>query len=60
MLDRTDPAVAAELGREIDAFNIATVGIDDARDVFAVLRDELGALIAGVDGWTSTAGRDSR
>src|SRR6478735_5641393 len=50
--DRTDPSVTAELERRIGAFNIAAVGLDDARDVFAVVRDEQGALVAGVDGWT--------
>jgi GNAT superfamily N-acetyltransferase len=50
--DRTDPSVAARLGQEIDAFNMAATGLDDGRDLFALVRDEGGALVAGVDGWT--------
>jgi GNAT superfamily N-acetyltransferase len=50
--DRADPAVVAQLGAELGAFNIATAGIHDARDLFAVVRDDDGALVAGLDGWT--------
>jgi len=49
---RADAAVVAQLGREIGAFNMAEVGVYDGRDLFAVVRDERGALVAGVDGWT--------
>ena len=52
MTDRLDPSVAARLGQEIDAFNMSAVGIYDGRDLFAAVRDERGALVAGVDGWT--------
>ena len=52
VLDRTDPSVAAELARRIDAFNMAAVGLHDARDLFAAVQDERGALVGGVDGWT--------
>ena len=52
MVDRTDAAVAGWLGREIGAFNMATVGVHDGRDLFAVVRDERAELVAGVDGWT--------
>jgi GNAT superfamily N-acetyltransferase len=52
VIPRTDDSVAAELGRQIGRFNIAITGVDDARDVFAVVRDERGELVAGVDGWT--------
>src|SRR5262249_27680027 len=50
--DRTDAAVAAGLQREIGAFTIAATGIADAGELFAEVRDEDGALVAGVDGWT--------
>jgi GNAT superfamily N-acetyltransferase len=50
--DPTDMSVSDELDRQIGAFNIATTGVDDARALFAVVRDEREALVAGVDGWT--------
>ena len=52
MSDRTDMSVSDELDRQIGAFNMAITGVDDARDLFAPVRDETGALVAGVDGWT--------
>jgi GNAT superfamily N-acetyltransferase len=52
VFDRTDPSAAAELAREIDAFNLAAAGVYDGRDLFATVRDDGGALVAGVDGWT--------
>jgi GNAT superfamily N-acetyltransferase len=52
VLDRTDPSVAAQLGEEIDAFNMAATGSYDGRELFAQVRDKGGALVAGVDGWT--------
>jgi GNAT superfamily N-acetyltransferase len=52
VFDRTDRAVATKLGEEIDAFNMAAVGIYDGRELFASVCDERGGLVAGVDGWT--------
>src|SRR4051812_50218634 len=52
VFDRTDRAVATKLGQEIDAFNMAAVGIYDGRELFASVCDERGGLVAGVDGWT--------
>jgi ribosomal protein S18 acetylase RimI-like enzyme len=52
VIDRADTAVVAQLGREIATFNMATVGVPDGRELFALLRDERGALVAGLDGWT--------
>jgi ribosomal protein S18 acetylase RimI-like enzyme len=57
VVDHADAAVVAQLGREIGAYNMAAVGLYDARDLFAMVRDDGGALVAGVDGWTwGTAG----
>jgi ribosomal protein S18 acetylase RimI-like enzyme len=52
VVDRTDAAVATQLGQEISAFNMRAVDIHDGRELFAAVRDERGALVAGVDGWT--------
>jgi ribosomal protein S18 acetylase RimI-like enzyme len=52
VVDHADGAIVAELGREIGAFNMAAVAMYDARDLFAIVRDDRGALMAGIDGWT--------
>jgi hypothetical protein len=52
VLDHADGAVVAQLGREIGTFNMAAVDVYDGRDLFALVRDERGALVAGLDGWT--------
>src|SRR3954451_9925584 len=52
VVDKTDPSISARLDEEINAFNMEAVGRHDARDLFALVRDERGALVAGADGWT--------
>jgi len=52
VLDRTDASASAVLAREMDAFNMAAIGVRDARDLAALVRDEHGALVGGADGGT--------
>jgi predicted N-acetyltransferase YhbS len=50
--DVHDETAVAELRDRIVAFNIAATGYDDARSLSCFLRDEHGALYAGLDGFT--------
>ena len=43
---------AAELNERIDEFNARATGIGDGRLLQAELRDDQGALVAGLTGWT--------
>jgi GNAT superfamily N-acetyltransferase len=50
-----DQVAAADvqfLDEQINAYNIARTGIDDARLLVSFVRDEQGAIAAGVFGWT--------
>jgi hypothetical protein len=50
-----DQVAAADvqfLDEQINAYNVARTGIDDARLLVAFVRDERGAIAAGVFGWT--------
>lgn len=47
-----DDALADELRERIYEFNADATGIDDGRLMFASIRDERDALIAGAAGWT--------
>ncbi len=40
------------LDREINAFNVAATGYDDARMLRIAVRDQAGDLLAGLSGWT--------
>jgi GNAT superfamily N-acetyltransferase len=52
MLDRADPVAVQHLRDGLSSFNVAATGIDDARELFAELRERDGRLYAGVDGWS--------
>ena len=52
VVDQADPAVLGRLRDALHAFNIATTGIDDDAELFAVLRDDEGEPYGGVYGWT--------
>jgi GNAT superfamily N-acetyltransferase len=47
-----DDALAAELNKRINEFNARATGIDDGRLLQAELRDDEGALLARLTGWT--------
>jgi GNAT superfamily N-acetyltransferase len=47
-----DPADVRFLEDQINAFNVARTGFDDARLLSILLRDEAGAIVAGLYGWT--------
>src|SRR6476659_2805315 len=49
---RPDPVDVQFLEDKINAFNIATTGIDDAELLAILVRDEAGAVVAGIFGWT--------
>jgi ribosomal protein S18 acetylase RimI-like enzyme len=50
--DVHDAAAVAELRERIIAFNIAVTGYDDGRSLSCFLRDDDGAIYAGLDGFT--------
>jgi len=50
--DAADPAVA-EIGRNLAAFNDADVGPSGRQSLAVILRDEAGALIGGINGYTA-------
>jgi ribosomal protein S18 acetylase RimI-like enzyme len=50
--EHPDPRECAFLEGQINAFNIAVTGIDDWRALTIFVRDEAGAVIAGIDGGT--------
>jgi GNAT superfamily N-acetyltransferase len=52
IVDRPDPESVRCLDDALHAFNAAPAGIEDARELFAELRDPAGALYAGVRGWS--------
>ena len=52
LTDRPDPAGVAQLGDEITAFNFATTGLHDGRELYAAVHADEGALVAAVYGWT--------
>jgi len=41
-----------ELEGRLNAFNVESTGFADARDLFCLLRDSDGTLVAGIDGFT--------
>ena len=47
-----DPADVQFLDDQINAFNIATTGVDDARLLAIFVRDPAGTILAGISGWT--------
>ena len=52
VVDRADPETVRRLCDALSSFNAAATGIDDARELFAELRDAAGELYAGVHGWS--------
>jgi GNAT superfamily N-acetyltransferase len=50
--DHADPVLLGRLRDALHAFNVATTGIDDDAELFAVLRDEDGEPYGGVYGWS--------
>jgi ribosomal protein S18 acetylase RimI-like enzyme len=52
VLPEPDEGLAAELNERIDEFNARATGIGDGRLLQAEFRDEGGALVAGLTGWT--------
>jgi GNAT superfamily N-acetyltransferase len=50
--DRPDEADVQFLDQRINDFNVATTGITDGRLLSLFLRDEQGAIVAGLYGWT--------
>ena len=52
MVDEASPADRAELEERIHAFNMDRTGYRDGRDLSCFLRDDEGALLAGIDGFT--------
>ena len=52
LLPEPDDGLATELNDRIDEFNARATGIDDGRLLQAELRDDEGALVAGLTGWT--------
>jgi GNAT superfamily N-acetyltransferase len=52
VVDQPDEEIVRQLGDRISAFNFATSGIRDGRELFAAIRDEHAALVAGIYGWT--------
>jgi hypothetical protein len=52
LLPEPDDGLATELNNRIDEFNFRATGIDDGRLLQAELRDDEGALVAGLTGWT--------
>jgi GNAT superfamily N-acetyltransferase len=52
VIDNPPASFAVELEEQIDAFNVVTTGIDDARLLSIVLRNSEGALEAGLHGQT--------
>jgi len=52
VLPEPDERLAAELNERINEFNARATGIGDGRLLQAELRDEGGALVAGLTGWT--------
>jgi GNAT superfamily N-acetyltransferase len=52
MTDEVDEAGIDELRQAVIAFNVAVTGYTDGASLGCLLRDEDGALIAGLDGFT--------
>jgi GNAT superfamily N-acetyltransferase len=52
ILDRADRAAVSRLEDALSSFNFMATGIDDARTLFAELRDADGEPCAGVHGWS--------
>lgn len=52
LLSAADRAIARRLIDEIDAFNVATTGIRDVRELLMVETDGDGELAGGVYGWS--------
>ena len=50
--DHLDAAGHAFLSAQINAYNVATTGLAHGRTVALILRDEDGAIVAGLSGWT--------
>ena len=50
--DTASDADGAELRDAIHEFNVATTGYRDGRSLSCFLRDDEGALVAGIDGFT--------
>ena len=52
MTDVATPVDEAELRRRIEELNVAVTGYDDGRSLSCFLRDVVGQLFAGLDGFT--------
>jgi GNAT superfamily N-acetyltransferase len=52
ILDSATEADSAELRDAVHEFNFATTGYRDGRSLSCFLRDDNGALVAGIDGFT--------
>jgi len=52
IIDVRDEAARTELRERLVAYNLAVTGYDDGRSLSCFLRDEEGALVAGIDGFT--------
>ena len=52
MGEQPDAAVVDRLGHEISAFNFATTGLHDGRELYGAVHDEDGELVGAVQGWT--------
>jgi ribosomal protein S18 acetylase RimI-like enzyme len=50
--DVADPADSAELEQRLFEYNFTTTGYRDGRSLSCFLRDDAGALVAGIDGFT--------
>jgi GNAT superfamily N-acetyltransferase len=50
--DAADPDELAALGQQLSAFNDADVGASGRRALAVLVRDETGALVAGINGYT--------
>jgi hypothetical protein len=52
VVDRANPSAVSGLSDALSSFNATATGIDDARELFAELRDHDGELYAGVHCWS--------
>src|SRR5579885_1336884 len=50
--DHIDAQDYTFLEEQLVAYNMAATGCTDGRDIALILRDEQGAIIAGLSGWT--------
>ena len=50
--DQPEPGDVARLERRLYESNVAATGVKDGRSLAIFVRDDLGGLAAGLDGWT--------